>query len=141
MANSASFKILDGYQLSTTDGTHFNTPWINVNTTPFFSISLVITGGTVAGTATLQQSNDTASTAAVVYPSTAVPQTPFGTPVDAANVPSGTGQQTIVLTTSGVGVVANQYNAGFRWVRLVYVATSSNTTGVVSCFMHKKDNL
>jgi len=138
--NFFTFKLLDGYQLSTTDGTNFVTNWVDIHSTPYFSISLVITGGTVAGTATLQQSNDRETTQAGVFPTSANPASPTGTPLDVAAVPAGTGQQTIVLTTSGVAVVANQFNAGYRWVRLKYVATTPNTTGVVDCFMHCKRN-
>lgn len=138
--NFFTFKLLDGYQLSTTDGTHLVTNWVDIHSTPYFSISLVITGGTVAGTATLQQSNDRETTQAAVFPTSANPSNATGTPLDMAPVPAGTGQQTIVLTTSGVAGVANQFNAGYRWVRLSYTATSSNTTGVADCFMHCKRN-
>lgn len=138
--NFHTFKLLDGYALSGTDGTHFVTNWVDIHSTPYFSISLVITGGTVAGTATLQQSNDRETTQAAVFPASANPATSTGTPLDVAAVPSGTGQQTIVLTTSGVAVPANQFNAGYRWVRLSYTASTPNTTGVADCFMHLKRN-
>ncbi len=130
-------KLLDGYSLATTDGYTFVTPWLDLHSAHFLSISAKITGGTVTGTLTLEQSNDRQSgNSNGVYPMSA--SGPTGTPADKIAVLSGTGQQTIALTTSGVTVGINQYNIGYRWVRLSGVLSVRNLTGLVDVFYHWK---
>lgn len=131
-------KALDGYLLSGTDGYNIVTPWIDMHSAHFFSFTAIVTSaGTVAGTWTLQQSNDRQSgNATGVFPNTA--SSPTGAPADTVAVPTGTGQQTIVLTTTAVPGVLNQYNIGYRWARLKYVATTQNQSGTVDVFYHWK---
>ncbi len=130
-------KLLDGYALSDTDGYTFVTPWLDLHSAHHYSMIAVITGGTVAGTLTLQQSNDRQSGKATgVFPNSA--SGPTGSTTDQVAVPSGTGQQTIVLTTSAVPGVINQFNIGYRWARLSGVLTTQNLTGTVDVFYHWK---
>jgi len=133
-----SGKALDGYALSGTDGYNIVTPWIDMHGAEHFSMTAVITSaGTVAGTFTLQQSNDRQSgNASGTFPMSASSAT--GTAADTVNVPSGTGQQTLVMTTTATPVTLNQQHIGYRWARLKYVATIQNQSGTVDVFYHWK---
>jgi len=130
-------KLLDGYALSTTDGYTFVTPWLDLHSAHYFSMTAVITGGTVSGTFTLEQSNDRQSgNSNGIYPFTTTSAT--GTPSDKVAVPSGTGQQTMAASASGVVGVINQFNIGYRWARLSYLTATKNQTGTVDVFYHWK---
>jgi len=132
-----SGKALDGYALSGTDGYNLVTPWIDLHGADNFSMTMVITGGTVTGTATLQQSNDRQSgNASGVFPESA--SSAVGDPLDVVNTPSGTGQQTLTMAASATPVTLNQQHIGYRWARLKYVATIQNQSGTVNVFYHWK---
>lgn len=136
MANFAS-KALDGYSLNSTDGYNFVTPWIDMQNAQHFSFTAVITGGTVNGTFTLQQSNDRhTGNADGVYPISA--GSSIGTAADTVNTPSGTGQTTLAMAASATPVTLNQQHIGWRWARLKYVAVTQNTTGKVDVFYNWK---
>ncbi len=133
-----SGKALDGYALSGTDGYHLVTPWIDLHGAVYFSMTAIITSsGTVAGTFTLQQSNDEQSAnASGVFPSSAGSAT--GDPTDMVNVPTGTGGVTLTMTTTATPVTLNQQSIGYRWARLKYLATTQNQSGSVKVFYHWK---
>jgi len=158
-------KILDGYVLNTADGYSCQSNWIDIHSSPFFSISVAIVG-TPTGGLTLQQSNDFNSaeverglvgSAAFVAPAAGVANDPYpvtagfpqGTPTDETTVTlSG---QVIVggagtvsgnsVTVSAAGVTSfTCANAGFRWVRLVYTETS-NAVVTIDAWMHRKSQI
>ena len=130
--------LLDGYALSSTDGYTLVTPWIDLQNAEHFSMTAVITGGSVTGTFTLQQSNEQQSgNAGGVFPKSLLTSA-IGTTPDTVNTPSGTGQTTLSMTTSGVPVTLNQQHIGYRWARLSYVASVKNQTGIVSIYYHWK---
>ncbi len=133
-----SGKALDGYLLSGTDGYHIVTPWIDLHGARNFSMTAVITSGsTVAGTFTLQQSNDRQSgNSSGVFPASAT--SAVGDPSDVVNTPTGTGAVTLVMTTTATPVTLNQSNVGYRWARLKYLATTQNQSGTVDVFYHWK---
>ena len=132
-----SGKLLDGYALSTTDGYHFVTPWLDLHGANHFSMIAMITGGTVTGTLTLQQANDKQTpNGSGVFPISATSS--VGSAIHQCNVPAGTGQQTITLAASATPVALNQYLIGYHWARLVGVLSVQNTTGKVDIFFHWK---
>jgi hypothetical protein len=125
-----SGKLLDGYALSNSDGYTFVTPWLDLHGAERFSLTAVITGGTVNGDMTLQQSNAAESgNSNGNYPKTALSVT--GTPTDAVNTPYeiDDGYVQMALTSSGEIGVINQRHVGYHWARLVWVGTVRNTTG------------
>ncbi len=110
-------KLADGVTLDV-DGYSYTSSWVDVSSFPFFSVTVVLTGGAPTGLIKLQQSND------LQWTGTGSPIRPLhvGNPQfvsDAVDVPSGMGQNT--ASVSGAGSYAlNQYRAPYRWVRVVY---------------------
>src|ERR1700722_5264843 len=143
-------KLLDGYVLSNADGYSVNSNWIDIHSSPFYSISVAFSAGTALGTLSLQCSNDQSSdevargtigSAAYVppgvgqagngsYPVSA--GSPQGTPLDATSIPTATASSPftspITFTTS---------EASYRWVRLVYTS-STNENVTIDAWMHRK---
>ena len=158
-------KILDGYVLNTADGYSANSPWIDLHSSPFFSISVAITG-TPTGGLTLQQSNDQNSaeaprglvgSAAFVAPALGVANdpypvtagSPYGTPTDGTTVVlsgqvivGGAGTVSTNSVTVSAAGVTNFTCSTFaaRWVRLVYTETS-NAVITLDAWMHRKSQI
>ncbi|MGD0331150.1 MAG: hypothetical protein ABSB40_12045 [Nitrososphaeria archaeon] len=134
-----SGKLLDGYALSTTDGYNFTTPWLDVHGAQNFSLTAMITGGTVTGVLTLQQSNaKEAGNSNGVYPLGATSTTT--SPPDACNVPTDAamGLTSITLAASATPVALAQHHIGYHWARLSGVLSVKNQTGKVDIWFHWK---
>lgn len=127
-----SSKLVDGYALNVTDGYSFTTSWVDIRSYDVFSMSIVFTGGSPAGTAKLQQSNDRQFTGGLsVLPLLQVPaENSSGASKllsDAKDVGAGFGNNSI--TVSGPGVyVLDQRQVPFAWVRMVYTASGNADT-------------
>lgn len=137
-----SFKLLDGYSMSTTDGYTFVTPWVDLHSAPFFSVTAVFSGASIAnGTLKLQQSNDRQSqsvdTNGKIFPYSAADS--VSDPTDVVDVPASlTGTVTQTISSTGT-YVFNQFLFGSRWVRLSFTKTGApNTSTVVDVFFHFK---
>ncbi len=137
-----SFKLLDGYSMSTTDGYNFVSPWVDLHSAPYFSATAVFSGAAIAdGTLKLQQSNDRQSqhpdTNGLMFPYSASSST--GSPTDVVDVPASlTGTVTQSISATGT-YVYNQFMFGGRWVRFTFTKTGApNTTTVVDIFFHFK---
>lgn len=127
-----SSKLVDGYALSSGASNSFTTDWVDVANYPFFSFSVVFTGGSPAGTAKLQQSNDRQFTGGLsVMPLQAAgAENSAGADKlveDAADVGTGYGVNTISVSGAGIYVL-DQRLAPFRWVRMVYTASGNANT-------------
>lgn len=137
-----SFKLLDGYSMSSTDGYNFVSPWVDLHSAPYFSATAVFSGASIAnGTLKLQQSDDRQSQSVDatgrIYPYTAANST--SSPTDVVDVPASlTGTVTQSIASTGT-YVFNQYLFGGRWVRFSFTKTGApNTTTVVDIFFHYK---
>ena len=120
-----NFKLVDGYQLNVTDGYSFTTNWVDIHSAPFFDVTVVFTGGSPAGTLTLQKSNNLQWTGGNrVQP---LMTGNVGAVSDAVNAPTGSG--TVSVSVSGAGIYSlNQYLVGYRWFRVVYTASGNANT-------------
>lgn len=137
-----SFKLLDGYSMSTTDGYNFVSPWVDVHSSPYFSATAVFSGASIAnGTLKLQQSNDRQSQHpdinGLMFPYSAANST--SSPTDVVDVPASlTGTVTQTISATGT-YVFNQFLFGGRWVRFTFTKTGApNTSTVVDIFFHFK---
>lgn len=143
-------KLFDGYQLNNADGYSCTSDWQDIHSSPFYSISVVFSGGTPSGTLTLEMSNDEnvrekssqfsgmgtnpnglSFLAPVLKDFPVTGGSPQGNPLDYATI-SGSSQTVSSATT----FVYNTETAGYRWVRLKYIATSG--TCQIDAWMHRK---
>lgn len=130
----ANGTLLDGYALT---GTTFATDWVDIASFSKFSVSATFTGNSPTGTLSLEQSNDLQWTGSYKGPTPRhVGNTQY--PNDATAVPAGTGQATV--SVSGAGAYAmNQYQVGYRWFRVVYVAIGGAVTTTVDMLFTAKE--
>jgi hypothetical protein len=120
-----NFKLEDGYAIVTAIGLTYYSPFVDIHSAPFFDVSVVFTGGSPAGTLTLQKSNDLQWTGGnLVSP---LSQGGVGSVSDYFNAP--TGQGTVSATVSGAGTYSlNQYMVGYRWFRIAFDPSNVATT-------------
>ena len=99
---------------------------MDIHSAPFFDVTCVFTGGSPAGTLTLQKSNDLQWEGGNrPQPRASSPNAPYVS--DAVNAPTGFG--TVSASVSGAGVYnLNQYYVGYRWFRVVYSASANVVT-------------
>lgn len=109
----------------TVGGFGYTTDWVDVGHYAFFSISAVFTGGTPGGELSLQQSNAAQWTGG--SPVTTLFAKLGSAVSDAADVPAGSGQNSVTVAAAGAYVL-NQWLVGYKWVRLVYTPTSNVAT-------------
>jgi hypothetical protein len=138
-----SSKLVDGLALTSGTSNSYTTDWVDVRSYPYFSMSVVFTGGSPQGTAKLQSSNDRLFAGGnYVRPLASVPAENSNGVVkvvsDAADVASGNGANTVSVTAAGVYLL-DQRLAPFGWVRMVYTA-SSNVNSQLDVFLTLKSD-
>lgn len=127
-----SSKVVDGYAYSSGFSNSFDTDWIDVRNYPYFSFSVVFTGGSPTGTLKLQQSNDRQFTGGnKVEPLIAVgaenSEGVIKSVSDIKDVAAGNGAASVAVNGAGVYLL-DQRLAPFGWVRVDYVASSDVDT-------------
>lgn len=137
-----SSKLVDGLALTSGTSNSYTTSWVDVRNFPYFSMSVVFTGGSPAGTAKLQSSNDRQFSGGLsVEPLVAAGAENSNGAVkiisDAIDVPTGNGANTATVTAAGVYLL-DQRLAPFGWVRMVYTA-SSNVNSQLDVFLTVKN--
>lgn len=138
-----SLKLVDGYAMTSAVDNSYTTDWVDIRSCPFFSMSVVFTGGSPTGTAKLQQSNDRQFTGGLsVLPLVAAGAENSNGPTkitsDVKDVATGNGA--VSVSVSGAGVyLLDQRLAPFGWVRMVYTA-SSNVNTQLDVFMTIKSD-
>lgn len=122
-----NFKLVDGYQLNSTDGYSFTSPWVDIHSAAYFDVTIVTTGGSPAGTFKLQKSNNLQWTGGNrVQP---LQTGGVGAVDDTIDVPSDSTTGTVSVTIAAAGVCTlSQHLVGYRWFRVVYTATSNANT-------------
>lgn len=125
-------KLVDGYAYSSSISNSFSTSWVDVRNYPFFSFSIVFTGGSPTGTAIIEQSNDRQFTGGhSVLPLYAAGAENSSGAIksvsDASPVGSGWGANTVAVNGAGVYKL-DQRLAPFSWVRVSYTASSDVNT-------------
>ena len=142
--NSHSFKALDGYSMSSTDGYNFVTPWIDCWSIDMVSLNAVFSGASISnGTLKLQLSNDRESTGADTFgrkfPVSA--GSSIGNPTDVIDNPStNEGTESVSITATGTYNLI-QYHFPSRWIRASFTKTGApNTSTVVDVFVHRKQS-
>jgi len=138
-----SSKLVDGLALTSGTSNSYTTSWVDVRNFPYFSMSVVFTGGSPAGTAKLQSSNDRQFSGGLsVEPLVAAgaENSAGATKIisDAKDVGTGDGVNTISVAGAGVYVL-DQRLAPFGWVRMVYTA-SANVNSQLDVFLTLKND-
>jgi len=121
----------DGY-LVPADYTFNSRPIDLGNVNHFGALCTFFTGSTLAGTLTLQVSDDDSGPTSLTGPNTSYPCQPSWLTLTTSNVWGGSNQVVgSVSVTSGAVVVPFEYSQpGHRWLRFVWTASSG--TGTVS---------
>jgi hypothetical protein len=137
-----SMRVLDGYQLNASSNS-FVTQWLDLHSSPFYSISVVFSSASVTGTLTLECSNDREGvfTDGTVYPKSAqftgaYGVGPLGDPIDLITVPSSS----TAVAAAGPFLFNSATLAGYRWVRAKYVASGSVASTVTVTHSRKSSS-
>ena len=126
------FKLVDGYALSTTNGSVYTTPWVDVRSYEAFSCSVVFTGGSPAGTVKLQQSNDRQNAGGNIVTTlfTANRNNSSGATAivdDSKDVAAGNGAVTATVSAAGTSLL-DQRLCPFGWFRVVFTSSAIAST-------------
>lgn len=128
------FKLVDGYALGTTNGSVYTTPWTDVRSYEAFSNTVVFTGGSPAGTLSLQQSNDRqnggGNIVTTLYSANRNNSSGAVAIVD-DSVQAPTGNGAVSVAVSGAGkYVLDQRLCPFGWFRIVFTSSAVASTQI-----------
>lgn len=122
-----SFRLLDGYQLNSSNNT-FVTKWVDNHSSPYFDIRAVFSSALADGYLTVEDSTDKQGvwTDGSVFPESAryvgtYGTGPTGDPIDLATIAGGS--QRVIGNTNPYVFSSGVHGA--RWIRLKYIASTS----------------